>query len=82
MRRGSEAERVFSMPPEKFLRFSFLLDFDPSLPRRRRQKNSKPSNNQGAIDAVAGPALSGEIQCFVGPAGTVVGLRYGSAQVS
>jgi len=54
----------------------------PPSPAADDEKNSKPSNNQGAIDAVAGPALSGEIQCFVGPAGTVVGLRYGSAQVN
>lgn len=31
--------------------------------------------------ATAGPALSGEIKCFVGDNGEVVGLQYGSAVV-
>ena len=57
----------------------FLLNSSTST---EEKKNISPlSKKQAAIDAVAGPALSGDIQCFVGPSGTVVGLKYGSAQV-
>lgn len=37
--------------------------------------------NSATLVATAGPALSGEIKCFVGDNGEVVGLQYGSAVV-
>ena len=37
--------------------------------------------NNATLGATAGPALSGEIKCFVGDNGEVTGLQYGSAVV-
>jgi hypothetical protein len=37
--------------------------------------------SSSTLVASAGPALSGEIKCFVGDDGSVVGLQYGSAVV-
>ena len=37
--------------------------------------------SSSTLVASAGPALSGEIKCFVGNDGSVVGLQYGSAVV-
>ena len=37
--------------------------------------------NSATLVATAGPALSGEIKCFIGADGSVVGLQYGSAVV-
>ena len=71
--KGERERRFFSS-------FSSQL-FDLDQKNENLPKTSKPSPKQAAIDAVAGPALSGDIQCFVGPSGTVVGLKYGSAQV-
>ena len=37
--------------------------------------------NKATLAASSGPALSGEIKCFVGDSGEVIGLQYGNAVV-